>query len=208
LPRVVATLVAPIENLQQGLACASQLSRLCLVGSAILLCHNCKIPGVTAPYALVYTTEGLQEDVAVEIAQARETLNAECVSGIFEHSSSGSELWAKWLGDAPPTETTMRAGVAPKDLGTVLVDVVDKLGDASFIADIGNGLLYVRGFDNGQSVQQAACQVGGYAVVLNVPTQTGEFDMWGYEPGSLDLMRKLKAQWDPRGILNPNRFLI
>jgi FAD/FMN-containing dehydrogenase len=30
---------------------------------------------------------------------------------------------------------------------------------------------------------------------------------WRHLPDSLDLMRALKARWDPRGLLNPSEFL-
>jgi glycolate oxidase FAD binding subunit len=33
-----------------------------------------------------------------------------------------------------------------------------------------------------------------------------EIDVWGARPASLDLMKKLKAVFDPAGILSPGRF--
>jgi glycolate oxidase FAD binding subunit len=32
-------------------------------------------------------------------------------------------------------------------------------------------------------------------------------DVWGQAPPSLNLMREIKRQFDPQGILNPGRFL-
>jgi FAD/FMN-containing dehydrogenase len=35
-----------------------------------------------------------------------------------------------------------------------------------------------------------------------------KIDRWGYEPEGLEIMRRLKAQWDPQGILNPGEFIV
>jgi FAD/FMN-containing dehydrogenase len=42
--------------------------------------------------------------------------------------------------------------------------------------------------------------------VLN--PSSGTSGVWGYTPDSLDLMRALKARWDPRGLLNPGTFIV
>jgi D-lactate dehydrogenase (cytochrome) len=211
LPRAVATLVAPIENLDQGLRSGSRLLRSCLVGSAILLCRGCNLADITAPYVLVYTVEGLKEDVAVELAQARDALRAEGAVGVSERTFSGSEMWATWLSSASPSQTTLRAGVAPKDLARVLKGVAQELDNTAFIADIASGQLFVRGMVDVESVRQSARGVGGYAVVLGGKDAAGNVstnDVWGYAPDALDLMRALKARWDARGLLNPGAFLV
>jgi D-lactate dehydrogenase (cytochrome) len=209
LPRDVATLTVPAENLESGIRYASRLSRICLTGSAILLCHACDIPGVAAPYVLFYTAEGLKEDVIVELAQARDVLQAEGASRVTERSFSGSEDWAKWLGKVSSTDTTMRVGVAPKDLPSTLRGLVQILDEAPFIADLGNGQLYVCGMKEVKALQQSVDKVGGYTVVLRMPPDLGNArDVWGYSSNALDLMRRLKARWDPRGMVNPGAFVV
>ena len=47
---------------------------------------------------------------------------------------------------------------------------------------------------------------GGSLTMLHAPLET-DFDRWGTLPGSFPLMRAVKQQFDPRGILNPVRFL-
>ena len=47
---------------------------------------------------------------------------------------------------------------------------------------------------------------GGSLTVLHAPARL-TFDRWGTLPGSLPLMRAVKQQFDPRGILNRGRFL-
>ncbi len=74
LPRSRVSLVVPVETLSEGLTLGSKLLRVCLVASALLLCKGCQVAGVTTPYALIYTAEGVAEDVAAELAQVRAAL--------------------------------------------------------------------------------------------------------------------------------------
>jgi glycolate oxidase subunit GlcD len=48
LPRARRTLLAPLDNLERGLALAEQARRMALVASAILLCKDCDIPALRA----------------------------------------------------------------------------------------------------------------------------------------------------------------
>lgn len=47
---------------------------------------------------------------------------------------------------------------------------------------------------------------GGFLTVLSAPKEIKQsLDVWGYRGNSLDLMRQIKQQFDPKNILNPNR---
>lgn len=49
---------------------------------------------------------------------------------------------------------------------------------------------------------------GGHAVMEAAPPRLKEgLDVWGPPPSTLPIMRELKRGFDPRGILNPGRFL-
>ena len=48
---------------------------------------------------------------------------------------------------------------------------------------------------------------GALAVISAAADVKAKLDVWG-EPGSgYELMRKLKAAWDPQGVLAPGRFV-
>jgi glycolate oxidase FAD binding subunit len=56
-------------------------------------------------------------------------------------------------------------------------------------------------------LRAAATRAGGHAVVLTAPAPVREqVDIWGPVPG-LDLMRRIKQQFDPDGRLAPGRFV-
>jgi len=57
------------------------------------------------------------------------------------------------------------------------------------------------------SVGSAAAAAGGYAVVEAAPPALKpSLPLWGEAPGGLDLMRRLREQFDPRGIMVPGRL--
>ncbi|HEX9075914.1 MAG TPA: FAD-binding oxidoreductase, partial [Anaerolineae bacterium] len=207
LPRANRTLMIPIDNLDRGFLCASRLLRLSLVGSSILLCRGCDWSGITVPFSLIYTAEGLEQDVDAELALVRQVLESEGITGMVEQARSGSETWASWLGEQSSTDIAVRIGLAPKDL-YLAKSIVQNVGETPFIADVANGQLFLRGPVDMRPVRQAACEAGGYAVVLSASENARSgLDVWGYVPDALPEMRKLKARWDQRGLLNPGAFI-
>ncbi|MEV7624979.1 FAD-binding oxidoreductase [Actinoplanes sp. NPDC089786] len=67
-----------------------------------------------------------------------------------------------------------------------------------------------RGEEVGHAVarlREAATRAGGHAVVLTAPaTVRDRLDMWG-PVGGLELMRRVKDQFDPQGLFAPGRFV-
>jgi D-lactate dehydrogenase (cytochrome) len=210
-PRARASAMIPIDDFDRGLTLGGRLQTLCLNASALILCRGCEIGDSTYPCALIYTAEGLAEDVTDELEQVQCVVQAEGAEGVRRDSSSGSEVWAAWLGAASPVETVLRVGVAPRDLPALVRACVAIMPEASFIADFANGLLYVKGALDRSAigqVRQAALAAQGYALVLTAPPDQGDLDRWGYVPDGLDLMRALKARWDPHGRFNPGSFIV
>jgi D-lactate dehydrogenase (cytochrome) len=219
LPRRRATLLAPVETLQQGLEWGMQLLPVCLTASALLLFHTA--PGFTdAPYTLVYTAEGVAEDVEAELEEAQQVLQAAGASQpTLAEDFSGSQAWADWLGagfqpvgDLAMGESKLssglaRLGVGCKDLPGLVLEQSDILEEAAFVADLAAGMLYLRGPVVFSALRAAALRLGGYAI----QTQGGVSpagEPWGYEPQSLELMQKLKRKWDPGGRFNAGEFIV
>jgi glycolate oxidase FAD binding subunit len=51
-------------------------------------------------------------------------------------------------------------------------------------------------------------KAGGSSVLLSAPLEIKKsFDAWGDAGNALPLMRAVKQQLDPHGILNPGRFV-
>jgi glycolate dehydrogenase FAD-binding subunit len=85
-------------------------------------------------------------------------------------------------------------------------------GGAEILVHAGVGLLYgACGAESGahlaDALGRAAAEIGGYAVVeVAPPAVKARLPLWGSPPGGLDLMRRLREKFDPRGIMIPGRL--
>lgn len=206
LPRARASLVVPVPDLAHGLAWGAPLVPLCLVASALLLCDAATLPdlGITAPYALIYTAEGLAADVAAELADVRATLaRAGAPAPIAAPDLAGAERFATWLRAALASgEPVLRLGVAADALPGLARQLAAPR--QPLLCDLANGMLYTRGTLDIPAAQQRAAALGGYGVMLHGDAAA----RWGAEPSALRLMRALKQRWDPAGLLNPGVFRV
>ena len=216
-PRARRTLLIPVEDMRYGLIWARQIVPLALVASAIVLCRGYAREGMpTSPYLLAYTAEGIVGDVQAELGQVRQALRtAEAPEPVEIDTFSGTDLWAEMLSTTAGTALQARIGVAPKDLPAYMQDQSAVLNTGPFIADIASGCLYTikPGEDANvanawlEALRKPALMSQGYAVVMDMPTALeGKIECWGYQPESIDIMRKLKARWDPDGVLYAGLF--
>jgi glycolate oxidase FAD binding subunit len=59
-----------------------------------------------------------------------------------------------------------------------------------------------------QALRRSATERGGSLIVTRAPVEVkGRIDVWGDGGSALPLMRRLKHQFDPKGTLNPGRFV-
>jgi glycolate oxidase FAD binding subunit len=85
-------------------------------------------------------------------------------------------------------------------------------GAVEVLAHAGVGLFYAAcaapdGYMVVEALGRGAAETGGYAVVEVAPTNMkASLPLWGAPPGGLDLMRRLRAQFDPRGVMIPGRL--
>lgn len=214
-PRARASLIAPVHVVSQGLSWCSDLLQVCLTASALLLFKSVD-DDPAAPYTLIYSAEGVQEDVNAELDQAREVLHRAGATGLLQvDKPSGSDIWADWVRSAASQPGQQgarlplaRLGLPPKELPRFLVEQGLKLDSPDWLADIASGQLYLKGEFDLPGLRQASLGLGGYAILLAAAEGSGTVDPWGYTPEGLDLMRGIKAAWDPQGLFNPGAFLV
>ncbi len=216
-PRTRRTLLFPVENLGQGLVLARKLLRVALVASAIVLCKGTVegMQGTDAAYTLAYSVEGTLADVETELSVVRQTARTMGVSVPNEvEAPSGSDLWAAMSGNTAGM-VSVRVGIPAKDLAAYMNDQAALLHTGTFLADMGNGLLYamlpLHDVQEAASwlerLRRAALALDGYALVMDMPKMPEmpsdwyhSLDRWGYQPQAMDVMQRLKAQWDAQGI--------
>ncbi len=218
LPRTRRTLLIPVDDLHNGLIWGRRLLPLALNASAITLNKGYASTEVAhSNYLLAYTAEGMPKDVQAELAQVRQVLQASGSPEAREvETPTGTDIWAALVGQTTQKTLQVRIGTPNRSLATYMQNQAALLNAGSFSADISNGLVYANSeFEELaeasmwlEALRKPALATGGYAIVVDMPASLqSKIDRWGYQPEGLDLMRALKARWDPQGILNPGTFV-
>ncbi|HLJ60013.1 MAG TPA: FAD-binding oxidoreductase [bacterium] len=178
--------------------------------------------GAPAPSAgawgVLLLVEGMEESRARHVSEMRSLGGAAGRVEILEGDAHRG-LWdavAEFPSpDTHPGGVVCRAG-GPIARWSDLARALEPLGDdgraAEIVAHAGVGLLYAAAAaDAGtalvEALGRAAGAAGGYAVVETAPPALKpRLPVWGAEPGGIALMRRLRAAYDPRGIMVPGRL--
>jgi len=99
-------------------------------------------------------------------------------------------------------DVTLLARGLPSDAAARAAAVRAALAGAETIADLHTGDVVVRTREDAAEVRAVLPR----ATVLAAGA-TREVDAWGLAPPSIDVMRAVKAEFDPRGVLAPGRFV-
>ncbi|WP_143780213.1 FAD-binding oxidoreductase [Leptolyngbya sp. 'hensonii'] len=109
-----------------------------------------------------------------------------------------------------------KIGVKLSDATSLLVELESLIPDQTIgLIYAGSGVGYLQSPASSASVQRllqlrSLCQSrGGFLSVLQAPIAwKQQLAVWGYPGNALELMRRLKQQFDPHNLLNPCRFVI
>jgi len=210
LPRASYTVAVPIKRIEDGIELGSLLLKTSLVASSILLCHSVENPGWRATDLLLYSMEGLAEEVAAETRVVTEFLQ-EMGYGESDHfDGSGTDLWADWIRKNSDDYTLFRIGIPPKEMKNLLSGPNNSaIKNSEYIVDLPSGLIYMKGIVDISPLRQEISRLNGYAMVINPSSlPSSEFDSWGYTPESIGVMQTIKSKWDAKGLLNPKSFIV
>ncbi len=141
-----------------------------------------------------------------------------------ERISDEAALWQQLraLIDSPSPEAglTCKIGVEPAQA----VDVLHQMNSEFSVIHAGSGLGTIHlpfsdqcppqvALATVQRLRQFCQQRGGFLSILAAPVAlkqqclNQQIDLWGYTGDALDVMRRLKAQFDPENLLSPHRFV-
>ncbi len=218
-PRAAASILcrshapAPLWKLVNAIA-ASQL-----VPVAVEYLEGVVLTG--APFAVVVRTEGLPAAVERHLRDVSAFAQQVGVSTEPLRDAAHERLWAA-LNDVPQTailaadEVVVRVLCLPADLSNVLAVVrtaaqrVDLPMQA--IARAFNGVAYLRVRGPAEALRE------WYAAVLKAtpqitllaapPSLITELPAFGTQIANLDLMHRIKQEFDPDNLLNPDRFVV
>jgi len=184
----------------------------------------------TGRWGVLLLAEGLEESRTRHIDEMRTLTAAAGGPGAAVEVYSGTPHDALWRAVAEfPSPASHPGGVVFR-AGTPITRWLDvaqaaraAAGDApAVLAHAGVGLTYIAAPPGQASVLadaleraaagpsasgDAAGGLGGYVVVEAAPTALkASLPVWGQAPSAVELMRRLRAQYDPKGIMVPGRL--
>ncbi len=157
------------------------------------------------------TTAGCEAQIEQTLRIASGARRIESPADVW---NARSELWS----GAEPS-VVCKFSLLPADIGTFL-DLIRKASELLHLPwrlvaqAVGVGYLRLEGTDTGallnalQDLRKKLETRGGSLVISRCPLEIkSKMDVWGGAGDALALMRSIKAQFDPAGLLNPGRFL-
>jgi glycolate oxidase FAD binding subunit len=174
---------------------------------------------LTAPHtldegiALLARFQNIEISVATQAAQFLKVGEALGLQGkaIGDDTTLWQQLQQQIERSTPTPPIACKIGVLPSGAVAALshMNAVTPITGCIY----GSGLGTIRlGEGSAQTVAQLRqiCQnQGGFLTVLEAPIALKQqIDIWGYSGNALDLMKKIKHEFDPTHILSPNRFVV
>lgn len=169
--------------------------------------------GIGEGMGLIVRFQSVAESIQQQSARLREIgehLSLHCLT----YSDDGeASLWKNlqqnlWL-PTPSSDIICKIGVKPSEAVALLGDEIASQAAMGVIhASSGLGILRLEKPEMISQIRNFCGGKGGFLSILSAPATVKEnLDVWGYQGNALDLMVKIKQQFDPKNLLNPGRFV-
>ncbi len=208
---------------EPAFAFAEQIAASQLVPAAVEY-HEGWAEAGAPPVAIEVLVEGLPAAVARHLRDLEAMARAAGAAEVEATPAAGPELEARWAGFRDLSQTSAladdelvaRLSCLPGDLPAALVrarELAARCGLSLRVAARAlGGVAYarVRGADEGLRAWHAGLLAGPaeLAVLAARPGLAAELPVWGRPPANLELMRRIKAEFDPEHMLNPGRYVV
>lgn len=214
LPRFETTLHAKYSTLTAALEAANRIrtSRVQPVSIEAALLSD-------GAWLLAVRIEGREATVRLLTAEANALAAAETTT---LEARDSADWWRLYLADqaiaASPNEALIRSTSIPSATAAMVEVALAAAGDdislKHMMVSPGLGALLVRAGFTGSSpgvtfgrFRDALVTVSDHVLVVAAdPALKRGIDVWGRTPETIDVMRSIKQEFDPRRVLNPGRF--
>lgn len=217
IPETAATVVAA-GGLPKVLQFVDELSRSPLLPAAVALMNSVALGAGQNNWQAAIRCEGFAETVTRHLADSQALAQQLGLGVEILRDSAHAQLWDR-VRDFPLSTgrvvcrvTVPRASVA-ESVRAIQVGNGSE-SQPAILSDPLMGTLWIAEPERQISPRRfadllsLALRCGGHAVMFTAPADAKEnIDVWGPPPPTLALMRKIKNQFDPKGLLNPGRFI-
>jgi glycolate oxidase FAD binding subunit len=220
IPESAATVVARgplVKTMQLG----EEVMRSTLLPAAIAILNGEAAQAVGAGLgmpAVAVWAEGFEQAVTRHLRDLQAIAERIGLSAEILHNEPHQRLWEYVRDFGTNGEDVLYRITVPLAAVAEVLAKVDRWSEsghrARTIAHAGTGTVWVQLDADPSSLGSVprltalAQEHKGHAVLVAAPPALKEgVDVWGPSPPSLAIMREIKRQFDPQGILNPGRFL-
>lgn len=171
--------------------------------------------GIGQGMGLIIRFQSVPESVKQQSARILEVGQQLGLQGVVYTATDEAEIWQKikqqiWANQSE-SRIICKIGVLPSNAVEILTQLDRLTSDNGMgLVHAGSGLGLLR-FERSQILQELrrSCEnKGGFLTILEAPpTLKQQIDVWGYTGNALDLMRKIKKQFDSKNLLSPHRFV-
>ena len=220
-PRLPASRTVVITGTRNAIAATAQAVRSSSLSPVALDLLSTSLASdlqLGTEMALIARFQSIPESVEEQCHRLTEMVALQSLTVTELVDAEETALWQRLkVAMAPPlTEVDIlcKIGVLPAQAADWLADLPQQQPQARALIHSGSGLgrLYLpSGKDLVPTIQslRSQCQTsGGFLTLLQAaPSVKQQVDVWGYTGNAFALMEKLKHQFDPLGLLSPQRFV-
>lgn len=167
---------------------------------------------ISEQISLIVRFQSIAESVEQQVTRLTEVATALSLTTTI---ADDADLWLRLpeLIDAANDDTiACKIGVKPTEAVSVLNQFAAIMPEAIAIIHTGSGIgrFSTAGIEAAQLQRvRSICEAaGGYLSILQAPIALKQqLEIWGYAGNALELMKRIKTQFDPQTLFSPGRFV-
>jgi glycolate oxidase FAD binding subunit len=220
IPETATTLIAS-GTLPEVRQFTDELSRSKLLPSAVLLLNaqaSIAADLAQSDWRVAVRCEGFEETVARHLRDAPAMAQRIGLATVILQENDHRRFWDEMRDFPLQADRLIYRVTLPRSSTAEFIQTSHNRSLADFrpeiVSDAAMGIVWISLEVNDLATQWFAKLIDeaqahrGHAIILAAPTNLKRgIDVWGPAPPTLSLMREIKRQFDPEGLLNPGRFV-
>ncbi|MDW8214473.1 MAG: FAD-binding oxidoreductase [Roseiflexaceae bacterium] len=217
LPRASGTIICRFAGLDQAFAALDELdgTQLAPVAAEYLNGGALAALGRTGVCALALAAEGLPQAVERQLRDMGALVQRHGAQAVERLDSDEAEAFWAGVADLPQT-AALAADEAVMKLSVLPADVADTIArcESSAVRAGASAVINARALSGVLYVRVRPVTSASLASLLNdlpgaqwVATMLPDTPRWGAPPQGVEVMRRIREEFDPLRLLNPGRFL-